>query len=626
MSSAQAQTESPTTQSVSRGVPTMMVLDSSGSMVTEDAGGQSRSDAAKEAANQFIDELAGTLDLGLVTYGGNTGETPEEYEAGCQDISVVRGPTSGQPDQLKDHIDGLQPRGYTPIGDSLKAAAAELPEGESGTIVLVSDGIATCTPPPVCEVAQELADQGVDLVINTVGFNVDESARAELECIAQAGNGTYADASDADSLVAELKRAATRTAVGYESDLEQLDGNDVQTEPTQIPDDVKMFQANLPALENKDGEVTQYWSIPVADYERVQVTTSYIAPVTVGSGGDYLSVKNELQYGGDQAETCHRKIGGDSILDNVLAKPLVANVESDVIGTECDTDELTLAVTRSEPFQWNEELPVEIVVKRLTHADTSDLPLGDQVRDIPDIDVATVDSWEPLTGGSWFSNAPELTPGEGIEAEIVPGENHIYRLPMATGQQLHGYAEVVENTAPDDANVTDKLGVAVFSPTRQAAGVDLWTDVPIRENAGEYFEAPSPLTYLNMFSNDGGFGSTNNATSVFTLEGDYYLAVHYNDFSGGTTRDASDRQSAPVRYRLVADAYGDAEPGPVFDEVSAGSSESSSPSEQPNESDQAAESEDNESGFSPLIAGTIVALIVVFAAFASWMVLKGRKK
>lgn len=74
----------------------MLVLDSSGSMVTPDAGGQSRSDAAKEATNQFIDELAGTLDLGLVTYGGNTGETPEDYEAGCQDITVVRGPTNGR--------------------------------------------------------------------------------------------------------------------------------------------------------------------------------------------------------------------------------------------------------------------------------------------------------------------------------------------------------------------------------------------------------------------------------------------------------------------------------------------------------------------------------------------------
>lgn len=88
----------------------------------------------------------------------------------------------------------------------------------------------------MCEVAAELADQGVDLVINTVGFNVDESARAELECIAQAGNGTYADASDADSLVAELKRAATRTAVGYESDLEQIDGNSSQTSLTPIPE------------------------------------------------------------------------------------------------------------------------------------------------------------------------------------------------------------------------------------------------------------------------------------------------------------------------------------------------------------------------------------------------------
>ncbi len=604
----------------------MLVLDSSGSMVTPDAGGQSRSDAAKEATNQFIDELAGTLDLGLVTYGGNTGETPEDYEAGCQDITVVRGPTNGQAEQLKQHIDSLQPQGYTPIGESLHKAAAELPEGQSGTIVLVSDGIATCTPPPVCEVAAELADQGVDLVINTVGFNVDESARAELECIAQAGNGIYADASDADSLVAELKRAATRTAVGYESDLEQIDGNSSQTSPTPIPDDVELFKADLPALDNKDGEVTQYWSIPVEDYERVQVTTSYVAPVTFGLGNDYLSIRNELLFGDEQDQTCHRSISNDQILDNYGARPLVASVESDVIGDKCDTDELVLAITRGQPFNWEEELPVEIVVKRLNHADTSGLPLGDQQREIPDLDVAAVQTWAPTTGGSWFTNATELTPGEGVEAEIVPGENHVYRLPMATGQQLHGFVEVVENTAQDDPGVTDKLGVAVYSPTRQNAGVDMWTDVAPRAGASEYFAAPVPLTYLNMFPNEGGFGTTSKATSTFTFEGDYYLVVHYDDLSGSTIRDASNQQSFPLRYRLAADAFGDAEPGPVFEKVSATTSESSSPSTQPDEPAQNTATEESSTGISPLIVGAIVALILAFAAFASWLVLKGRKK
>ena len=98
------------------------------------------------------------------------------------------------------------------------------------------------------------------------------------------------------SLPAWDKAAARAFAVGYKSDLEQIDGNSSQTSPTPIPDDVELFKVDLPALDNKDGEVTQYWSIPVEDYERVQVTTSYVAPVTFGLGNDYLSIRNELLY------------------------------------------------------------------------------------------------------------------------------------------------------------------------------------------------------------------------------------------------------------------------------------------------------------------------------------------
>ncbi|ALC07060.1 hypothetical protein CDES_13660 [Corynebacterium deserti GIMN1.010] len=614
-------------------MPTMVVLDSSGSMTTEDAGGQSRSDAAKEAANQFIDELSGTLDLGLVTYGGNTGETPEEYEAGCQEVTVVQGPTNGQAAQLKDHIEGLEPRGYTPIGESLRQAAAELPDGEAGTIVLVSDGIATCTPPPVCEVAEELADQGADLVINTVGFNVDEAAREELECIANAGNGTYADARDADTLVEELKRAVTRQAVGYDSEVELLNGGDTEETPVAIPEDVELFRAELPALDGPDAQSTMYWSIPVANYERLQVTTTYIDPVTIGFGKEYLAVNNKLGYIDGNMHNCHRGLTGDYIMDTNLARPLVASVESGVVGTECDVDELILTVERGEEYRWDEELPVEIVIKRLPHADVSGLPEGDQEREVPSLDPAVVDMWEQVNGGSWFSNAVELTPGEGVEAEIVQGENHYYKIPMATGQQMRGYAEMIENTSTEDAGVTDSLGVAVYSPTRQSASVDLWTDVPLREDEGQNFEAPVPLTYLNMFQPEGGFGSTSRANSVFTLEGDYYLVVHYSDASGSGTVDASQMQSAPVRYRLVADAYGDAQSGPVFDEISSESSaentsESSSAAASPTDTDteQTAASSEENSGISPMIMGTIVALIIAFAIFVAWMVLKGRKK
>ena len=145
-----------TAQDERRGSPTMLVLDSSGSMTADDAGGQSRIDAARDAAHTFIDEVDGTLDLGLVTYGGNTGDTPEEYDAGCRDITVVTGPESGNSAEMIDHVESLEPRGHTPMGDALRAAADELSEDGARNIMLVSDDIATCTPPPVCEVGEHI--------------------------------------------------------------------------------------------------------------------------------------------------------------------------------------------------------------------------------------------------------------------------------------------------------------------------------------------------------------------------------------------------------------------------------------------------------------------------------------
>ena len=63
----------------------------------------------------------------------------------------------------------------------------------------------------MCEVAEELHDQGIDLIINTVGFLVDDEARSELECIADAGGGQYLDADDAESLAESMKILHSRS-------------------------------------------------------------------------------------------------------------------------------------------------------------------------------------------------------------------------------------------------------------------------------------------------------------------------------------------------------------------------------------------------------------------------------
>ena len=105
--------------------------------------------------------------------------------------------------------------GYTPVGNALRAAADALPNEGPRSIVLVSDGEDTCAPPAPCDVANELHQQGIDLVIHTVGFKVDATAREQLSCIAQATGGTYSDAADAAALTQALATKVDYAITGY---------------------------------------------------------------------------------------------------------------------------------------------------------------------------------------------------------------------------------------------------------------------------------------------------------------------------------------------------------------------------------------------------------------------------
>ncbi|HEY3502054.1 MAG TPA: VWA domain-containing protein [Actinocatenispora sp.] len=195
--------------------PTMLVLDASGSMQQAVSGGGTRMDAARKAAHTFIDAAPSEAKVGLTVYGTGTGSSDAEKSAGCKDVKVLHAPDSIDKRGMNAAVDTIKARGYTPIGASLSTAAAALPKSGPRSIVLVSDGEDTCTPPDPCKVAQELHRQGVDLVVNTVGFGVDDKSRQQLTCIAQATGGTYSDAPDSAALQRVLPRVSASALRNY---------------------------------------------------------------------------------------------------------------------------------------------------------------------------------------------------------------------------------------------------------------------------------------------------------------------------------------------------------------------------------------------------------------------------
>ncbi|WP_461026046.1 vWA domain-containing protein, partial [Streptomyces sparsus] len=191
----------------------LMVLDSSGSMAEDDGSGGTRIASARKAVGAVVDALPDGYPTGLRLYGS-------QRSSGCTDTRLARPVAALDRDGLKRAVAEVRPKGDTPTGLALRKAAADLPEASGGgvarrTILLVSDGETNCADVDPCEVAAEITEDGVDLRIDTVGFQVGGAARKELECIAEAGHGSYYDAPDAAALARQLQRAGELSAGGY---------------------------------------------------------------------------------------------------------------------------------------------------------------------------------------------------------------------------------------------------------------------------------------------------------------------------------------------------------------------------------------------------------------------------
>lgn len=184
-------------------VPTVLILDASGSMTTADAPGP-RIDAAKRAAEALIDQLPDDAVIGLTTYGTGTGSSEAEKPVGCQDVATLIPLQRLDRAQMAQQITGLTPSGFTPIGLALTRAADQLPAGDADqAIVLVSDGEDTCGVPP-CDTAAQLKKTHPGLTISTVGFKTDGPASEQLACVAGATGGVFVNAANADQLASRL--------------------------------------------------------------------------------------------------------------------------------------------------------------------------------------------------------------------------------------------------------------------------------------------------------------------------------------------------------------------------------------------------------------------------------------
>ncbi|CAM5619937.1 hypothetical protein SAVIM338S_05793 [Streptomyces avidinii] len=188
-----------------------LVLDVSGSMRAQDIDGQSRMSAAKQAFNEVLDAVPDDVLLGIRTLGANY--PGDDKNQGCKDTKQLYpvGPLNRT--EAKTAVATLAPTGWTPIGPALLGAADDLKGGDATRrIVLITDGEDTCAPLDPCEVARDIAAQGIHLVIDTLGLVPDAKTRNQLICIAEATGGTYTSVQHTAELSGRVKQLVGRAA------------------------------------------------------------------------------------------------------------------------------------------------------------------------------------------------------------------------------------------------------------------------------------------------------------------------------------------------------------------------------------------------------------------------------
>lgn len=210
------------------------IIDASGSMLAKIEGTETeRWQVAQAALSSLInsDTISDQAYTVVRTYGRRRGND-------CGDLEVAQGLSRYNKESLLNIISTIKPAvgGTTPLGASLRLAAEDLQAAEGSTVViLVTDGLESCNGNPVAEAANFVA--GTDQrKVHVIGFALnDPAASANLQQIAEQGNGLYFDAANAAQLVEALRQTIILSYQILDSENNQVASGNVGGEQFQLP-------------------------------------------------------------------------------------------------------------------------------------------------------------------------------------------------------------------------------------------------------------------------------------------------------------------------------------------------------------------------------------------------------
>ena len=551
--------------------PVMVVLDSSGSMTAKDAGGgTSRMDAAKRAVSGMVDSLPADARVGLTIYGANTGSSGAEKAAGCRDVRVVRPVSVVDKTALKTAVRATKARGYTPIGTSLRTAAAQLPKEGQRSIVLVSDGEDTCAPPQPCDVAKELHRQGVDLHVHTIGFRVDPGARAQLTCIAQSTGGTYHDASDAGSLRGVLGRVTERALRKYEPIGTPVAGTgDPTTAPTIQPgqylDTLNGLEERFYAADLRTGDTAYFAATAVFPRGNPNSIESLDIEIKGPGGADCYESQREIDTRVREGSQITTLLSWDGLVPGASA-PKPCKVPGRYTFRISRVNDANDGGTDRVPVEILYRVEPPVVGDRGEPAQTSLVDFAEQPSG----------GTRPISGGGSFNEATTIAgPGRYREAMFY-GEELFYRVKLDWGQGLAYRVTFAGQAGAEIVNIRTTL----YNPVRDQIDDETTAYAKSTQSLpsnGKPIATPR-VVYLNRSANNSDLRRS-------AIDGWYYISVRL----GASTGLTGDGTTTGVPMTLDLAIAGDKVAGPQY---GAGSSESvPTPSPTPSDSPSATPSE-----------------------------------
>jgi Ca-activated chloride channel homolog len=324
----------------------LLIMDSSGSMNASDGAGATKIQAAKEALNGVVNALPADSLVGLRVYGHRIPNT--DKARGCRDTELISPVGPLDRSGMRQQIRSFDAKGFTPIGLSLQKGARDLPAEGERTIVVVSDGIDTCAPPPPCEVARRLSQQGVQLRIDTVGFQVDPQARRELKCIARVAEGSYVDASSSAELSDRLARLSLRALRKFEVSGTAVTGG-TSTASAALLESGQFTDTISPGED-------LYYAVELGEGQSVGAAASTVGEIDFLGTLSLTLTNPEDQFLDDDAAVA----GGESLQSIAVRSETIGPGATDPNQQSAGTYYLHLALEdQGDPA---EEYPVEIVV------------------------------------------------------------------------------------------------------------------------------------------------------------------------------------------------------------------------------------------------------------------------